>query len=178
MTEVDFEEFFLATHPRLLRFLARVVDLESAHDIAIDSLGVLWELYFKDATHPVGNRQELLTKVFQIARGKLSNILRAQSRRAKLFERLRGNHAWSVIVVGDIADQVTDDSVEVVVNYLRSLPSGERHVMQLTLDGFKPAEIAGILDVSSAAVSSSLYRARNTLRGLYAKMEEGDASTR
>lgn len=59
---------------------------------------------------------------------------------------------------------------ERVLALLRSLPEQQRHVMTWYLDGFKPAEIAEILDIKRSTVDSNLRHARNTLRAIWTSM--------
>ena len=47
-----------------------------------------------------------------------------------------------------------------IIHVLRLLPPRQRQVLALTIDGWTPAEIAGLLDLDPAAVRSNLKKAR------------------
>jgi RNA polymerase sigma-70 factor (ECF subfamily) len=47
-----------------------------------------------------------------------------------------------------------------IVEVLRALPPRQRQVMALSLDGWSPSEIAGLLDMDPPAVRASLKKAR------------------
>jgi RNA polymerase sigma factor (sigma-70 family) len=49
-----------------------------------------------------------------------------------------------------------------VIEVLRALSPRQRQVLALTIDGWTPAEIAGLLGVAPPAVRSSLMKARRT----------------
>ncbi|SHM86506.1 RNA polymerase sigma factor [Cryptosporangium aurantiacum] len=54
--------------------------------------------------------------------------------------------------------------VETVRRALAALPAAQRHAIALTIDGYSPAEIAGILAQPAATVRSNLRHARKALR--------------
>jgi RNA polymerase sigma factor (sigma-70 family) len=47
-----------------------------------------------------------------------------------------------------------------VIDVLRALPPRQRQVLALTIDGWPPAEIAGLLGIDPSAVRSNLMKAR------------------
>ncbi len=47
-----------------------------------------------------------------------------------------------------------------ITQVLRALPSRQRQVLALTIYGWSPAEIAGLLDIAPSAVRSNLMKAR------------------
>jgi RNA polymerase sigma factor (sigma-70 family) len=47
-----------------------------------------------------------------------------------------------------------------ITGMLRALPSRQRQVLALTLDGWPPAQIAGLLDIDPSAARSNLKKAR------------------
>jgi RNA polymerase sigma-70 factor (ECF subfamily) len=69
--------------------------------------------------------------------------------------------AASALLVGD-QDLWESLQFDEVLAILRELPPCQRQVMALTYDGFKPAEIAPILEVPADQVRGNLARARRT----------------
>lgn len=61
-------------------------------------------------------------------------------------------------------DSGEPDECDRVTAVLRQLPTTQREVMALTIDGFEPAKIAEILQTSPANVRSNLRHARDRLR--------------
>jgi RNA polymerase sigma-70 factor (ECF subfamily) len=49
-----------------------------------------------------------------------------------------------------------------IIQLLRALPSRQRQVLALTIDGWTPSEIAELLGIDSAAVRSNLKKARRS----------------
>jgi RNA polymerase sigma-70 factor (ECF subfamily) len=61
---------------------------------------------------------------------------------------------------------------QVIVEVLRALPPRQRQVLALTLDGWKPAQIAEMLRIDDAAVRSSLLKARRAAAEYLKSREE------
>jgi RNA polymerase sigma factor (sigma-70 family) len=116
------------------------------------------------------------------------------------WERIKNPHAWvrtvasrayarriASIEVENPVDEVPETSllpscVDVtafeerhdVLRLLALLPPRQRQVMAWTYDGFKPAEIAEILQIQPEAVRSSLQKARRTLAPHLAVAKKAD----
>ena len=157
----EFADVFARIQPRLVRFAARSLGQDEAEDVAAEAMLALWKRYDSSLSE-----EEIAGAAFSIARGLVLNALRSRRRRSKLFSRVTADPVETRLAVPDIAESITADTKSRVRDYLLSLPPRERQTLALTLDGFKPAEIAAILEISAPTVSASLYRARKALRKL------------
>ncbi|MFE7076469.1 RNA polymerase sigma factor [Streptomyces sp. NPDC057620] len=146
--DAEFSAFYRADFPRLVGFLIQVgARREDAVEAAQETMRTLHRRW-REVDHP---RAWARTT----ARRTLIRALRA-SREEDLGEP---PEAAAALLVGDQAlwEAVECDEVLAV---LRELPPRQRQALALTYDGFTPAEIAQILDVSPAQVRGNLARAR------------------
>lgn len=157
-----FAEWFHHINPRLVRFAAMSVDGHTAQDIAAESIFSVWQKCGETSS----NFSSLTGLAFATCRGLVLNHIRSQRRLSRLFSALRNDPITLDHIIPDIAHDISESTHSNVRAYLMQLPRRERQTLALTIDGYTTGEIAGILDIDPAAVSSSLYRARRTLRTL------------
>ena len=75
----------------------------------------------------------------------------------------------NIVPIDNVADKVEAPELvyeDTVSSILKKLPHDTAYVLQLTMDGYKQAEIAEKLGVPTGTVKSRLHRARNSLRDL------------
>lgn len=72
-------------------------------------------------------------------------------------------HAWQK--TGESAPAIAWEGWQ-VTEVLRALPARQRKVLALTIDGWTPAEMAGLLGLDPSAVRSSLMTAAKRLRSI------------
>ncbi len=151
--------------PRLMRAARRYLDPDAANEVAIAALHTIWT---KNLPVPQDRNEELRTHAlaFRILEGHVRNTLRARARRARLLEAVVEHHATTPHAETDGADWLAQqDSEDAVRELVDDLPSAERQVVLLVIDGFKVGEIATVLGIRPGAVSMRLNRARKRLRG-------------
>lgn len=61
-----------------------------------------------------------------------------------------------------------------IIEVLRALPPRQRQVLALTIDGWTPAETAGLLGILPSAVRSNLMKARRNAAEYLRRIGEGD----
>lgn len=148
VVDAEFSAFYRADFPRLVGFLIQVgARREDAVDAAQETMRTLYKKW-REVSHPKAWARTT-------ARRALIRAL-SFSREQDLGEP---PEAAAAPLVGD---QALWESVECdeVLAVLRELPPCQRQALALTFDGFRPAEIAQILDVPAVQVRGNLARAR------------------
>jgi RNA polymerase sigma factor (sigma-70 family) len=148
--DAEFSAFYRADFPRLVGFLILVgAGREDAVDAAQETMRTLYQKW-REVRHPRAWARTTARRVLSRA----LNSLREQDRREP-------PEAAAALLVGD---QAIWESLEYdeVLAILRELPPCQRRALALTFDGFRPAEIAQILDVPAIQVRGNLARARHT----------------
>ncbi|MBK3571804.1 sigma-70 family RNA polymerase sigma factor [Streptomyces sp. MBT62] len=148
--DAEFSTFYRADFPRLVGFLILAgARREDAVDAAQETMRTLHQRW-----REVHNPRAWSRKT---ARRKLIHALKS------LREQDLGEppEPAAAPLVGDqsIWESVERDEVLAI---LRELPPCQRQALALTYDGFRPAEIAQILDVPAMQVRGNLARARRT----------------
>ena len=145
----EFTSFFRSEYPRLVAYLTRLgarwFDALDAAQRAMIMLYQNWDT----VTNPRAWSRT-------VARRELVKLT------ARLAAEIPTNE------LSDVNPQThvdrTDESLQ-VADTLRGLSPRQRQVMFLTIDGYKPNEIASILGLHTTTVSSYLVVARRVLRG-------------
>ncbi|MER7283754.1 RNA polymerase sigma factor [Dactylosporangium sp. NPDC000244] len=154
----EFAEFFRATRKQLIAFLLRngtsQPDADNFAQEAMISLFKVW-----------GSVTNRTAYVYKVAIRAL-NTHRAQRRQDRGL-------IVKMAKLGECTATVVSPGVELVRWALRSLKPEQRLVMALTVDGFKPAEIAELTSRSAATVRSNLRFARENLLKKLDISEEG-----
>lgn len=162
----DFEDFFRATYPKLVRYAQRRVDPEQAEDLATAALQALWAKDLSASPRGGDDRPALESLAYHILRGLLRNAWRAEASFRNAVHALERQHDAGRYEP-DIVDQIMSNRWPA---WAQTLPATDREVLQLVVDGYKVNEIAVILDCTPAAVSMRIYRAKEKVRQLW--MEE------
>lgn len=155
-----FEAFYRDDHLRLLRFLMHLgASVDDAWDVAQETYARACGHWDKIVSNPASWTRVTALHEYQ----RLSTRSREEIRRAGLDRRLLSPHLDEL----DLPEEVKR-----VNEAIARLPRREAEVMALTIDGFKPREIAALLNssrpdapaLSANAVSSALRQARRKLR--------------
>jgi RNA polymerase sigma-70 factor (ECF subfamily) len=141
--------------------LRRVEDREDAADVVAETFLIAWR---RLAEVPAGAEARLW--LYAVARRTIANLHRSERRRTRLggrlAESLRTELATRPAPTGEAAE---------ALRAMGELGDEDRELLLLVAwEGLAPSEAAKVLDVSSLAARSRLYRARRRLRALI----EGD----
>ncbi|MET8860609.1 sigma-70 family RNA polymerase sigma factor [Streptomyces sp. NPDC004579] len=158
--DAEFSAFYRNDFPRLVGFLILVgAGREDAVDAAQETMRTLYQKW-REVRHPKAWARTT-------ARRELIGVLRA------LQEHDFGEPPESAAAFL-VSDQAIWESLgcDEVLAILRELPSCQRQTLALTFDGFRPAEIAQILDVPASQVRGNLARARHSAAIVLEKRKE------
>ena len=160
----DFEDFFRAVFPALVRYAQRQVDPAEAEDLAQLTLEVIWNKNVRSPRDDLEHKK-LRNLAYRVLEGLLRNRSRAEFAYRRAIDR-----------VGRLSPEHPKDLIESIVfdewpEWTRSLSLTDRQVLELIVDGYKVAEIAVILDCTPAAVSMRLQRARKNAKALWTDQE-------
>lgn len=168
-TEQGFDLFFSDFYPMLLRRtvgLAALLDDDTnttAEDLAQETL-IKASRKWSDIDR---SRRSLWAWLVTTSKNEYLHLLRE-----------RRNIHYTGLADTDIPDPTEAvSSVVVQIDILRlisQLPTGQRKVLELTLEGFRPKEIAEILGSSQGAIRSNLNRARNALAAKWQEFAQRD----
>lgn len=146
----SFDEFYRCERPRLDVFVRRMgATWEEAKDIAQDTMLAAF-IHWKEITNPRAWVRVAAVRKF----------LRQQERSRQGTE-LAYRSEWGVSSC--YTPPATYEETEIVLDAIGKLPSAQRQVMAWSIDGYTPAEIAGILGENVATVRSNLRHARRQL---------------
>jgi RNA polymerase sigma-70 factor (ECF subfamily) len=153
MTEDSFNELFRAHFGSVWGFVRRRTESDAdADDVTAETFAVAWRRGDELASEP--DRLWL----FGVARGVLANHRRSRERQQRLHLRLAS---------AERPPETRADGEPVLAAALAELSEDDRELLLLRAwDGLEVAEIARVLDISAANVSSRLYKARSRLRSL------------
>lgn len=150
-----FRQIFEATFDDLSRFVVRRVDAHVCDDVVSETFLVAWRRFDELPRDPAHARPWL----FATARRILANTYRGRERAQGLAQQIAAQPPNS-----------TEDPANIVIriDYARAfdrLSSRDQEVLKLVAwDGLSTAESAQVLDISVAAFSARLSRARIRLK--------------
>lgn len=151
----EFSEFYVAQMPRLIGFVMTLgADAQSATDIAQESMVTTWRYWDGIDISPHAYVRKVASRAW--ARLLTKNTYMETSLPEVVEEDSERSSPLHFVI--------RQAEHRAVLNRIRRLPLRQRQVMAWTFDGYKPDEIADILDINSDAVRASLYKARKTLR--------------
>ncbi|WP_328701461.1 RNA polymerase sigma factor ShbA [Amycolatopsis pittospori] len=140
----EFDEFFHAEFPLLTGFLCKAgFALDPSRDAAAEAMLNAYEDW-RTITQPK------------------SWVRRVGHRRAKEQTAVRADWAFTDVAREDKLATLADETSS-VLTMLGRLPKRQQLGMAWSLDGFTPAEIAGVLGIADEAVSATLRHARSRL---------------
>jgi RNA polymerase sigma-70 factor (ECF subfamily) len=154
-----FEEFYRADHRRLLRLLMQVgASVDDAGDAAHEAYTRAWAAWAAIESPAAWVRVTALREYH-----KRAERSREELRRAQVDRRLLAPHLDNLEI---------PEEAERVTAAIARLPRRQAEVMALTVDDYKPREIAALLSevhpsdppLSANAVSAALMQARRRLR--------------
>ncbi len=161
MTEERYNELFKAHFARVWGFVRRRTGSDAdADDVTAETFAVAWRRGAELASEP--DRLWL----FGVARGVLANHRRSQERRHQLHLRL------AAVEPPPVAYQDAPASDRQLAAALDELSADDRELLLLRAwDGLEVAEIAQLLRVRPATVSSRLHKARRRLQSVLERQD-------
>lgn len=172
-SELDFPSLYADFHPKVLRYLTRLVGESDAEDLAQD-------VFVKASRGLAGFRGEaqISTWLYRIATNLAVDRLRNPSyQRVALLDfpedglpdletELEDGNAWTGEKASEIEKQLVGKYMsECLKGFIAKLPEDYRTVLVLSeLEGLSNKEIAEILGVTLETVKIRLHRARAKLR--------------
>ncbi|KAB8171032.1 sigma-70 family RNA polymerase sigma factor [Streptomyces sp. 3MP-14] len=146
----EFDRLFRATFRRLLAYCLRRTSEASAHDAVSEVYATAWRRRGRVPHDP----HEAQLWLFGVARRVLANQERGQRRWLRLQRRVAEAPAPPALAP-------SDDLAEA----LAALPPDDRELLRLAYwDDLSHQDIATVLGISTGAVATRLYRARERLR--------------
>lgn len=168
MTERDFQAIYDKYHPRITRYLERLLGKEEAQDLA-------QEVFLKIHRGLAGFRgdSQLSTWVYRVATNAARDRLRKLSSKQEeltepwsdaVHESVVNRGYSSVRPAGADQELVRKEMNQCIRNFIENLPEIYRTVLVLSeLEGLKNMEIAEVLQISLGTVKIRLHRARAQL---------------
>ena len=145
-----FEQLFTANYDDLLRYAARRIGVEAAHDVVAEVFLTAWR---RRADY---ERSTARLWLFGVAHGVLANAARTDARAQRLTAKVSSQVSDRTV---DHADAVVDALH--VRAAIAALPATEAEALRLTeWDGFDIAEAAVVAGCSRATFRVRLHRAR------------------
>lgn len=168
--ETEFEALYHRHYRYVLGYCGRRVPPSDVQDAVADTFLVAWRRFDEI---PAGEAQR--PWLYGVAYRVIGNKRRSDSRRRRLSERVAGLRAASVESPDvQVVRRVADRGVLEAVGKLSDL---DREVILLALwEELTSPEIAGVLNISEAAVRKRTSRARKRLQALL-KVPHGVADT-
>ena len=165
---MEFDTVYSTFHPRILRYLARLIGPGEAEDLAQEVF-----LKISRSLGEFRSESQLSTWIYRIATNAAIDRARsAQYRAALRTSSVEGScdsaAADVVIESGEVSIEhqvIRGEMSECVRGLLNQLPEGYRTVLILgDMEGLKDREIAEVLEVTVEAAKIRLHRARARLR--------------
>ncbi len=172
--KLDFRNIYLTFHPKIKRYLSRLVGESEAEDLTQD---VFAKINQKLKSFR-GESRLLSTWLYRIATNAALDRLRSPSFQKMVRNRLSNDSIAeyevatevNVVWAGEKAPSVElqlirEEMNECIRNFIEKLPENYKTVLVLgELEGLRNQEIAEILGLSLDAVKIRLYRARAKLK--------------
>jgi RNA polymerase sigma-70 factor, ECF subfamily len=160
---MEFDELYSTFHPRILRYLARLVGPGEAEDLAQDVF-----VRISRSLAEFRNESQLSTWIYRIATNAAIDRMRSADYRATQQASSIDGPCESVIAspLVSIEQQVVRKEMSgCVQSLLNQLPESYRTVLILSdMEEMKDREIAEVLDITVEAAKIRLHRARTRLK--------------
>lgn len=150
----DFNDFFRKEYPKVVKFVMYAgATFEEAEDAVLQAM-TLGHTSWPLLTHPTAWVRTVALRLYfkQVNKDRRRSDTETAAARLDCLDR------------GSVPAPREPDEHSRVIAVLRCLPSAQRTVMALILDGYSPAEIAELLHENPANVRSNLRHARSRLR--------------
>ncbi|MFH0995312.1 MAG: sigma-70 family RNA polymerase sigma factor [Pseudomonadota bacterium] len=169
--ELEFQQIYRDFHPRILRYLTRMVGENDAEDLAQEVFAKIGQ-----ALKAFRGESSLSTWIYRIATNvALDRLRRISSTRygdAKkepvegIMENEEDKDVWTGEQKASMEQRMIRQEMNgCVLEIIETLPEGYRSVIVLSeLEGMKDAEVADILGLSLQAAKIRLHRARTQLK--------------
>lgn len=169
MRAMEFDTLYGSFHPRILRYLARLIGPDEAEDVA-------QEVFVKisRSVDEFRNQSQLSTWIYRIATNAAIDRMRSvEYRAARKTSPIEGacesgSADLVTIASADVSTEhqaIQREMSRCVQGLMNRLPESYRTVLILSdMEGLKDREIAEVLDVTIEAAKVRLHRARAKLR--------------
>jgi len=169
--ELEFQQIYRDFHPRILRYLTRMVGENDAEDLAQEVFAKIGK-----ALQAFRGESRLSTWIYRIATNaaldRLRHISSTRNGDAKnesvegIVENEEDKNVWTGEQAASTEQRVIRREMNGCIReIIETLPEGYRSVMVLSeLEGMKDGEIADILGLSLQAAKVRLHRARTKLK--------------
>jgi RNA polymerase sigma-70 factor, ECF subfamily len=166
---MEFDALYDSFHPRILRYLARLIGPDEAEDVA-------QEVFVKisRSVDEFRNESQLSTWIYRIATNAAIDRMRsAEYRAARKTSPIEGtceSGPADLVTIASADDSIEHQAIQkemsgCVQGLLNRLPESYRTVLILSdVEGLKDREIAEVLDVTIEAAKVRLHRARAKLK--------------
>lgn len=164
----QFAPMYQAHYENVLRYAARRVGPEGAHDVAAETFLVAWRRH--DRVPAAAG--EVLPWLYGVARQVVANEQRGRRRRERLQERLRHVGRRAVVMPDHLAGLVENDRV---LQAMSRLSARDQEVLRLI--GWEELEIpaaALVAGCSARTFSVRLHRARRRLAAELQAIDDAD----
>ena len=169
MEEAEFEAFFRAEFPRLVRYAQRRVPPAQAEDMAVAAMQTMWTKNLPSPEKET-DRRGLRALAYRVLDGHLRNAVRADAAYQKAVRSAALQQGTQLMP--DIAE---DHVAQVWPEWARSLSPTDLEVLGFVVDGYRVSEIAVILECTPAAVTMRLQRAYTKLRQLWREVVDRES---
>jgi RNA polymerase sigma-70 factor (ECF subfamily) len=160
--ETCFAELWRTCNPRLERFLYAqgAMGDPPASDVASET----WLQVVRDLPRFKGDFPDFRAWLYQVARNRLIDAVRAKARRPKATVDI--DQIDPVAALADLADGVVDrDQLDTIISKIRALPAAQSEVLMLRIVAdLSVEETAKAMKKSSNAIRVLVHRALKSLR--------------
>lgn len=170
MKIVSFQNDVLPLKNQLYRLALRItLNNQDAEDIVQETLIKIW-----NCRENWSKIESLEAYSLKICRNFALDLLRKKKPDTLAIEAVENNGTAENIGTSVTSDQILHrDKVNMVRNLINSLPEKQKTVLQLRdFEGKTYKEIALILGISEEQVKVNIFRARQTIKSKYEKLEE------
>lgn len=151
----SFRTFFSEYFPYISVYAQRFVnDVDIAKDIAQDCFVCLWNEKIE-----FNSIQEVRRFLYTLAKNRCLNYLRHEGVKEKYANSLHIEYDEGIEI-----DTESHDLLLMLRKMITSLPTKQRLIVELTMEGKKNSEIAELLDIAEGTVHSAKKKAYKSLR--------------
>lgn len=166
MKQINFQNDVLPLKNKLYRLALRITqNNEDAEDIVQDTLLKIWK---RRASWDTIESMESYSMT--ICRNLSLDVLRKKEHTTAPLSTVMDHESGIQVAPDD--NIIQRDKIQLVQNAINRLPEKQRTTMQLRdFEGKSYKEIAEILNISEAQVKVNIFRARQTIKDLFEKIE-------
>lgn len=164
---MGFDTVYRAFHPRILRYLARLIGPDEAEDVTQEVF-----VRISRSLNELRDESQLSTWIYRIAtNAAIDRVRSAEYRSARRSSPMEGSCESGTVVAIESADvsveqqAIRKEMSGCVQRLVNRLPESYRTVLVLSdMEGLKDREISEVLGVTTEAAKIRLHRARAKLK--------------